>query len=96
MPGRDGTGPAGFGSLTGRGLGICTGVNAGRNNFQSSAAFGRGLGFGSGYGCKRGSFCGFVSSGLTEKEALTAHKDRLESTLDLIGKQLKRLEETGK
>ncbi len=28
MPGRDGTGPFGQGSMTGRGLGSCTGVNA--------------------------------------------------------------------
>lgn len=96
MPGRDGTGPAGFGSLTGRGLGICTGVNAGSKDFRPGAAFGSGMGSGAGYGCRKGRFCGFVSSGLTEKEILTAHKDRLESRLDLIGKQLERLKETEK
>jgi hypothetical protein len=28
MPRRDGTGPMGAGSMTGRGLGLCTGANA--------------------------------------------------------------------
>ena len=32
MPRRDGTGPMGAGSMTGRGLGSCTGVNAVKND----------------------------------------------------------------
>lgn len=42
MPGRDGSGPNGMGSRTGRGLGMCTGVNA--------PGFGRGYGAGYGWG----------------------------------------------
>ncbi|MBG0790295.1 MAG: DUF5320 domain-containing protein [Desulfovibrionaceae bacterium] len=42
MPRRDGTGPNGMGSRTGRGLGACTGVNA--------PFFGQGLGAGYGRG----------------------------------------------
>ena len=38
MPRRDGTGPMGAGSITGRGLGICTGANA--------VKYGAGLGMG--------------------------------------------------
>lgn len=40
MPKRDGTGPMGQGSMTGKGLGICRGTNAG----------GYGIGFGRGFG----------------------------------------------
>ena len=48
MPRRDGTGPMGAGSMTGRGLGSCTGANA--------VKYGAGLGLGLGLGlaCRRG------------------------------------------
>ncbi len=46
MPRRDGSGPNGMGSRSGRGLGICTGVNAPRNGFGG----GFGNGYGGGYG----------------------------------------------
>ena len=47
MPRRDGTGPMGAGSMTGRGLGLCTGANA--------VKYGAGLGMGLGLGlaCRR-------------------------------------------
>ena len=48
MPGRDGTGPLGAGSMTGRGLGICAGVNAAR--------YGVGVGRGLGLACRHGSW----------------------------------------
>lgn len=43
MPGGDGTGPEGRGSMTGRALGYCSGSNS------PGFAFGRGRGFGRGY-----------------------------------------------
>ena len=43
MPRGDGTGPAGQGSMTGRGMGFCAGSNA--PGFMSPG-FGRGRGFG--------------------------------------------------
>ena len=47
MPGRDRTGPAGFGPMTGRGAGYCAGYPvAGFAN----PVFGRGYGFGRGFG----------------------------------------------
>ncbi|WP_066497678.1 DUF5320 domain-containing protein [Abyssisolibacter fermentans] len=46
MPGRDGTGPCGEGSLTGRGLGIC---EAKEGDIKDLRGLGRGLGF----GCRR-------------------------------------------
>ena len=44
MPRRDGTGPMERGSMTGRGVGVCTGSNAAKY----------GAGFGLGLGCRRG------------------------------------------
>lgn len=58
MPGLDGTGPAGAGPMTGRGLGACAGgrgagwgFGPGRGRgFARGFGPGRGLGFGLGYG----------------------------------------------
>ena len=58
MPRRDGTGPNGMGSRTGRGLGMCTGDNAPGFGRGFGAGYGRGggfrarngYGFGYGYG----------------------------------------------
>ena len=87
MPRRDGTGPMGRGSMTGRGFGVCTGVNA--------SGFGRGMGMGLGLGF-RGCRRGFGFSGVTvnnvastsDKECLAEQKDLLEKRLELINKQL--------
>lgn len=49
MPGRDGTGPNGQGSVTGRGMGNCDNNNA---NPKNGAAVGKGLGLGR-RGCGR-------------------------------------------
>ncbi len=45
MPGGDRTGPNGYGPMTGRGLGYCTGYGA---PGYANAGFGRGRGFGGG------------------------------------------------
>lgn len=87
MPRRDGTGPMGRGSMTGRGLGVCTGVNAG--------GYGRGMGLGLGLGfrgCRRGFGFGGVAvnnvAAASDKEYLAEQKDLLEKRLELINKQL--------
>ncbi len=49
MPGRDGTGPVGAGSMTGRGLGLCTADNAVKDGAN------RAMGSGLGLACRRGS-----------------------------------------
>ena len=87
MPRRDGTGPMGCGSMTGRGFGVCTGGNV--NGFGRAMGMGLGLGF---RGCRRG----FGFSGVTvnnvastsDKECLAEQKDLLEKRLELINKQL--------
>jgi hypothetical protein len=85
MPRRDGTGPMGMGAMTGRGLGVCTGVNApiyGRG-------FGRGLGLGFGRGFGFGANANYNQT--ASKEALQAQKEQLQITLDAIDKRLESL-----
>jgi hypothetical protein len=50
MPGGDGTGPAGFGSMTGRAAGFCAGyaIPGYANPVGGGGFFGRGRGFGGG------------------------------------------------
>ena len=58
MPGGDGTGPGGMGSMTGRAAGYCAGYSvpgymnpvAGRGRFGYGLGLGRGRGFGRGFG----------------------------------------------
>jgi hypothetical protein len=83
MPRRDGTGPTGQGSMTGRGLGVCSGVNA--------PLYGYGQGMGqarrAGMGCRRlGSFRGPVGY---SNEELVAQKKKLQRELDLIESKIK-------
>lgn len=85
MSRRNGTGPMGYGPMTGRGLGRCTGVNA--SNFGSGFAlrFGRRLGLGRGFG--RG-FGWNQTPVQSEKDLLAEEKEILKSRLDAIDKQL--------
>ena len=78
MPRRDGTGPIGAGAATGRGLGLCTGVNA--------AGYGAGFGF----GCRRG-FGIIQTSQKTQKEMLQEQKNLLETRLKIIDNQLENI-----
>ncbi|KUO59430.1 MAG: hypothetical protein APF84_07670 [Gracilibacter sp. BRH_c7a] len=55
MPGRDGTGPMGQGSMSGRGMGLCNPNSTSRNINRN----GRGMGL----GCRRGSGRGFFRMG---------------------------------
>lgn len=90
MPRRNGTGPMGAGSMTGRGLGPCTDANAVQD--------GGGLGQGLGLGCRRGFGRGFgrgigfnQNASKTQKEVLQEQKEILKSRLDVIDKQLENL-----
>lgn len=90
MPRRDGTGPMGYGEMTGRGLGVCTGVNA--TNYGTGLGQGLGLarrcGFGRGFGRK---IVGDEVSSKTQKELLQEQKDILQTRLDVIDEQLENL-----
>jgi hypothetical protein len=92
MPRRDGTGPMGAGSMTGRGLGLCTGANV--------VKYGAGLGMGLGLGlaCRRGFGGGFgrgsainQTSSKTQKELLNEQKAMLQDRLEVIEKQMENL-----
>lgn len=92
MPGRDGTGPMGAGSMTGRGAGLCTGANA------VKCGAGLGLGLGLGLACRYGfgrsfgrCFAVNQNSSKTQKELLQEQKDALQSRLIGIDKQLENL-----
>ncbi len=83
MPGRDGTGPQGLGTMTGRGLGPCAG----------SQSVGRGCGLGLGLGRRNGFRGGFgrASAGwqsLNQRETLLEQKELLQRRIALIDKQL--------
>ena len=55
MPGGNGTGPAGMGSISGRGLGFCAGNSQPGYAAGTGTGFNRsGRGFGAGRGCGRG------------------------------------------
>jgi hypothetical protein len=92
MPRRDGTGPMGAGSMTGKGLGLCTGANAAKNGA------GLGMRFGLGFACRRGFGRGFgrgfeinQTSSKTEKELLNEQKTMLQDRIEIIDKQLENL-----
>jgi hypothetical protein len=92
MPRRDGTGPMGAGSMTGRGLGLCTGANAVKYGAGPGMGLGLGLarrrGFGRGFG--RG-FAINQTSSKTQKELLNEQKTMLQDQLEAIDKQLEDL-----
>jgi hypothetical protein len=81
MPGRDGTGPAGYGAMTGRGLGICGG--------SANSGAGMGLRLGCRRGCGRGTGWRYAGE-VPPEEALQAQKEILERRLDLVNHQLQR------
>ena len=88
MPRRDGTGPQGVGSRTGRGLGNC----AGEQTPTQSLGFGRGGG--RGLVRRRGFGRGFLvnqAPSKTKKELLSEQKKLLQDQLDVIDKQLENL-----
>ncbi len=69
MPGGDGTGPLGMGSMTGRGAGYCAGY--GVPGFANFYGYGRGLGgWGRGRGGGRGRGRWFSMAGFTGSSAV--------------------------
>jgi hypothetical protein len=84
----------GAGSMTGRGLGLCTGANAVKYGAGLGMGIGLGLacrrGFGFGRGFGRGSAINQASS-KTQKELLNEQKTMLQDRLEVIDKQLENL-----
>lgn len=92
MPGRDGTGRMGTGSLTGRGMGLCAGGAAG---YGAGRGLGLGLGWRHGFGCGRGpgrqSGPLNLSDDVSRKELLAQQKQALENRLEMVNRQLETL-----
>ena len=94
MPGQDQTGPAGMGSMTGRGAGICA-----RNNqpgYAGNYGFGRGGGRGFGHGMGRGfGYRAAAPVSLTREEQLESLKAQaagLEMQFKALTEQIGKLE----
>ena len=92
MPRRDGTGPMGVGSMTGRGLGLCTGART------AKVDAGLGIGLGLGLACRRafarGGGTGFASdeiSSARKKGLLLEQRDALKDRMEAIDRQLESL-----
>lgn len=87
MPARDQTGPEGRGPMTGRGAGICAGI-------ETPGFMGRGMGrgFGRGRGMGRGMGCYVAPTREQQVAALKAQSLRLESDLSMIAARIKALE----
>ncbi len=101
MPRRDGSGPAGQGPLTGRGLGNCTGVQNTAYGYGYGRGLGLGMGMGRGAGYGRG-FGGYYATApapvtyASQKDFLTAQQSDLKNRLDIINSQLNNLTEDSK
>ena len=85
MPARDGTGPEGRGSKTGRQLGNCEGAQPIGRGFGRGFGRGQGRGFGRGYWCRRP----IVLSKEEEKKILEAELKELDLEKKEIEKRLK-------
>lgn len=102
MPRRDGSGPAGQGPVTGRGLGVCTGVNSTaygygmgfgmgrRAGFGMGSGMGRRAGFGMGSGMGRGAGfgMGFNSFYNVAPTANMSQKEYLTAEMDILKERL--------
>lgn len=92
MPRRDGTGPMGVGSMTGRGLGFCTGANAVKYGAGLGIGLGLGLAYRRGFGRSFGrGFAINQTSSKTQKELLQEQRTILQDRLEVIDKQLENL-----
>lgn len=86
MPRRDGSGPMGQGAMTGRGLGLCRGINYERCRY--GLGYGLRRGFARGYGRGLGAYNAGRFTVLTDKEILEEQKEFLKRRLDAVNRQL--------
>jgi hypothetical protein len=88
MPGFDGTGPLGAGSMTGRGLGPC-GAGYGRGWSRGfgrglGRGYGRGFGYGRGYGARM-----FPWYDQAVSPTVTEEKEMLAEQIEMLEEELK-------
>jgi len=102
MPGRNGTGPAGAGPMTGRGLGFCTetsgasprggrftGAGFGRENYGCGRGHRRGLG--RGIGCANLPYADIDDRYIDKEKLLKDQVNFLEEELKVAKEQLQNL-----
>ena len=102
MPGGDGTGPTGFGPMSGRAAGYCAGfagpgyMNAGRGGFwgRGGGFRGRGRGFGRGFGYGYGVFPTYAPTQTPEQEldGLKQQAEMLQDGLNQINNRIEQLQ----
>jgi hypothetical protein len=97
MPRGDGTGPAGQGPMTGRGMGYCAGLSMpGFMNFGFGRGPGRGLGFGRGFAWRARFFQPVMQpqamTEADEKKILQEELEILKEEMKEIQKRLKEIE----
>ena len=103
MPGRDKTGPEGFGPLTGRQMGLCVGNDRpasssfyrgyGRGfGWGGGRGFGYGRGLGRGFGYGRGYFMDENAPNVKEKTVIENEMRVLKDQLSSLEEQLKKVE----
>lgn len=99
MPGLDESGPMGYGSKTGRGLGFCKGHQDSGNLNMPGRGFGRGYGrrsgFGGGMGLGRRARWGRIDVQPTQQEErsfLENQMEALQSRLNAVKQRLEELE----
>ncbi|MDD4988786.1 MAG: DUF5320 domain-containing protein [Candidatus Izemoplasmatales bacterium] len=92
MPARNQTGPTGYGPMTGRGMGFCTGVNAPYPRYGNVAwGYGRRMGFGRRMGNGPFFYGAMPIQYLSSMDSLAAEKEMLKQRLDSIEKELEAL-----
>ena len=98
MPRFDGTGPAGAGQMTGRGLGPCVGAAPYGARGQGMGlgmgrrcGYGRGAGFGRGYGFMARTPAATPLKGEELKAALLEQKQLFQARMDAIDQQIESL-----
>lgn len=89
MPRRDGTGPMGMGSMTGRAMGVCVENKGAGQGFRRGMGLGRGKGFGRGYGLNNN----VVSIQQDELSLLKNQASMLEGTLNNVKEKISKLEQ---
>ncbi|HBR03844.1 MAG TPA: hypothetical protein DD738_14680 [Ruminiclostridium sp.] len=92
MPRRNGAGPKGAGSMTGRGFGLCSGTKAVKHGagLEMGLGLGRACRRGFGHGFGRG-FAAIETGSKQQKELLQEQRSLLQNRLEIIDKRLKGL-----
>lgn len=90
MPGRDGSGPMGYGVRTGRGLGFCNRSNPSNSGFRGFRSRGRGFGF----FCRRnfGRFLSRFNQNATTREDLEYERDALKQEIENIDREIQSID----